>query len=135
MNLAELNNKIIGCPLSAGINSAAVLCRLKEVGVMPKELYIVPMLRVAAIFGYKLQPKKEIPIKDIEIDWDGMLAILISDRRTTGQGAAIVEALQRCTIPIPFRPAENELLRQEIRALRSHIKNHVKSDAPVFPSG
>lgn len=40
MNLIDLNDKIIGCPQSAGINSAAALCRLKEAGIKPKELHI-----------------------------------------------------------------------------------------------
>jgi 3'-phosphoadenosine 5'-phosphosulfate sulfotransferase (PAPS reductase)/FAD synthetase len=40
MNLIDLNGKIIGCPQSAGINSAGALCRLKEAGITPKELHI-----------------------------------------------------------------------------------------------
>lgn len=40
MILLELNDKIIGRPQSAGINSAAALCRLKEAGIKPKELHI-----------------------------------------------------------------------------------------------
>jgi len=40
MNLTELNDKIVGCPQSAGINSAGALCRLKEEGITPKELHI-----------------------------------------------------------------------------------------------
>lgn len=35
-----INDTVVGCPLSAGINSAAVLCRLIELGVKPKELHI-----------------------------------------------------------------------------------------------
>jgi hypothetical protein len=40
MNLIDLNGKIIGVPQSAGINSAAALCRLKEAAIEPKELHI-----------------------------------------------------------------------------------------------
>lgn len=40
MNLLDLNDKTIAVPQSAGINSAAVLCRLIESGIMPKEVHI-----------------------------------------------------------------------------------------------
>lgn len=36
----DLNNKRVACPLSAGINSAGVLCWLKESGMQPSELHI-----------------------------------------------------------------------------------------------
>jgi hypothetical protein len=40
MNITDLNDKVVGCPQSAGINSAAALCRLIEAGIKPKELHI-----------------------------------------------------------------------------------------------
>ena len=38
--MMDLNNKIVSLPISAGINSAAVLCWLIESGMMPKELHL-----------------------------------------------------------------------------------------------
>lgn len=38
--MIELNDKIVACPLSGGINSAAVLCWLIDSGMIPKELHM-----------------------------------------------------------------------------------------------